>query len=118
MNIIEFAMLKKMFGKGGGGGVVVKPITVLVYDQDYCGPYEITYTNIRGEQVTETVPVGGNIEIVAPQGTFVTIDSSVGSSFSGADLFKDSTLIDSYDFSINAIELPTDIVSCTLIIMG
>lgn len=92
----------------------VKPIKVSVMDQDWCGPYELTYTNIRGEQTAETVPAGDTIVIEAGAGTSISISGG----YSGACVYVGDTRFSDYDFNKDAILLPADAQTCDLTIFG
>lgn len=87
MNITEYAMFKKMLGKGGSGsgaGEGVSLCNIEVFDQDYCGPYNITYKAYEnGNLVDKTAvcPKGGTVDITVVQGTELFISgwfSSIG----------------------------------------
>lgn len=112
MNIIEYAMFKIMAGKGGGGGDSI--VTIRVFDHDYCGPYEITYTNAMGGSASEVVETGGEITLNARAGTEMYINGS----FSSAGIYNGNTLCSTYDYDNNLIVLPIDVGRYDMYIYG
>lgn len=76
MNIIEYAMFKKMIGKGGGEYPTCE---IAINDQDYCGPYNITYKVYENGSFVDkgaTVPVGETITINSVQGSSIVVSGS------------------------------------------
>lgn len=123
MNITEFAMFKKMLGKGGGGGSTLPTGSVELSDQDYCGPYNVTYkTYENGNVVDKTVvlPVGGFEEVSGViQGTVIEV--SGGASISGVSFYTTEIgeFIDGVSKNgIAYIVFPNSVVWGMLTIMG
>lgn len=103
----------------GGGEVVLPSIDVRIIDNDWCGPYGITYTNSSGGQVTQTVACGGDITITALSGTIVHISADSSSGYGGAVLEDESgTRVDTCSWNEYEIQLPSDGESYMLYIFG
>lgn len=98
--------------KNSGGGDSI--VTICVFDQDYCGPYEITYTNAMGVRVSAVVENGGEITLNARAGTVMTIAGM----FSTADIVKDGTVYSTYDYDNELIALPFDAGNYYMTIYG
>lgn len=108
-----------------GGGSVIFPCMITIQDQDYCGAYDVTYKTYENGSIVDkqaVVPNGGNVTILAVQGTemFVTIADN-GYSLSGIG-FNDNngTYIDTNDRWADGGAYTTvpALSDCYLIIMG
>ena len=103
----------------GGSEVVLPSMDVRIIDNDWCGPYGITYTNSNGGQVTQTVECGGDITITALSGTIVHISADSSGGYSGAVLEDESgTRFDTCSWNEYEIQLPSNGTSYMLYIFG
>ena len=93
-------------------------VNVNIADGDWCGPYDITYTNASGAQVTETVYCNDiTIAILAGTPLYISIDNSA--SYSGAMAYdENNTLVGRYGWDENEIQLPTDGTYYSLYLCG
>ena len=122
MNITEFAMFKKMVGKGGGGESY-SLCMVSIFDQDCCGPFNVTYKAYENGSLVDkqaTVPAGETIEIVAIAGKEIFIHDGY---FSIAQVCRSNG---DYDETIDKVRYADrgayvtvpDLGSCFIIIYG
>jgi hypothetical protein len=77
MNITEFAMFKKMVGKGGNaGGDNVMPIcNVSFWDDEGNGPFNISYKGIENGSIVNNNIFTSYENILAVQGTEIYIET-------------------------------------------
>lgn len=90
MNIIEFAILKKMFSKGGGsgGGESYALCEVSFFDDEGAGPFEVIYKYPDGGVLMNkaaTIPCGDSLIINAARGTEIFISGATNCGATNVD---------------------------------
>lgn len=76
---------------GGGGGSTLPTCSVKLSDNDYCGPYTVTYKTYENGIIVDKevfVPNGGNVTILAIQGVEMHLTiANGGYSFSAVGIY-------------------------------